>query len=237
MLLPPRRQWFPTCFFKQGRNHSYLNHRYPLPSRVHAWVEGRVARGQNLEHLVKVVILCWSFLEVLIFATTYQKTFIVGPKVPYPTQPFPTLPRPAPPRPAPPRPAPPRPYPTLPYPTLPYPTLPYPTLPYPTLPYPTLPYPTHPTPNLRDPTPPHPTPPYQPYPTLKEFKHMHITKPAAVELRCHATALINRIIIQQRSKFKLKTKCLHSTANDSHSGGGGGTWDSFGTGVRASLRC
>ena len=42
------------------------------------------ARGQNLEHLVKVVFLCRSFLEVSIFATTYRKAFIVGPKVPYP---------------------------------------------------------------------------------------------------------------------------------------------------------
>ena len=34
-------------------------------------------------------ILCWSFLEVYIFATTYRKAFIVGPKVPYPTPPHP----------------------------------------------------------------------------------------------------------------------------------------------------
>ena len=46
---------------------------------------GGGARGQFLEHLQKVVFLCWSFLEVYIFATTYQKAFIVGPKVTYPT--------------------------------------------------------------------------------------------------------------------------------------------------------
>ena len=94
------------------------------------------------------------------------------------------------------------PHPTLPYPTLPYPTLPYPTLPYPILSYPTLPYPTQPYP--------YPTltlPPYSyPYtdPTLLQpiqllphhttpypkFEHMHITKTVAVELCCHATALI-----------------------------------------------
>ena len=36
-------------------------------------------RGQNLVHLQKVVFLCWSFLEVYIFATTYQKAFILEP--------------------------------------------------------------------------------------------------------------------------------------------------------------
>ena len=125
---------------------------------------GDGARGQNLEHLVKVVFLCWSFLEVYIFATTYLlKAFIVGPKVPDPTLPYPT----------PPHPTPPHPYPTLPYPTLPptpyplpyplpYPTLPLP-LPYPTLPYPTLPYPTLPYP-YPYPTPPHPTPPHHTLP-------------------------------------------------------------------------
>ena len=56
------------------------------------------ARGKNLEHLQKVVFLCWSFLEVYIFATTYQKAFIVGPKgfptLPYPLPiPHPTSPR------------------------------------------------------------------------------------------------------------------------------------------------
>ena len=34
---------------------------------------GGWTRGQNLEHLVKVVFLC--FLEVCIFATTYGKAF------------------------------------------------------------------------------------------------------------------------------------------------------------------
>ena len=91
---------------------------------------GGEATCQNLEHLQKVVFLCWSFLQVYIFATTYQKAFIVGPKgyPTYPTLPFlhPNLP-----------------YLILPLP-LPYPTLPptYPTLPLP-LPYPTLPYPYH----------------------------------------------------------------------------------------------
>ena len=86
---------------------------------------GGGARGQNLENLVKVVFLCWSFLEVYIFATTYQKTFIVGPKVPYPTQPFPSLPYPT--------------HPTPPHPTHSYPILPDTNLPHlPTLPFPTL---------------------------------------------------------------------------------------------------
>ena len=174
----------------------------------------------------KVVFLCWIFLEVYIFPTTYQTTLIVGLKVPYPTQPFPTPPTP-------PYPTLPYPYlhPTLPYPTLPYPTLPYPSLPYPTLPYPTLPYPTLPYPTLPYPTLPYPTLPYPtlPYPTSTlplPFPTSTPTPTPLVELRCHATALINRIIIQQCSKFKLKKKCLHSTANDffivSSTRGGGG---------------
>ena len=130
--------------------------------------EGGEARGQNLEHLPKVLCLCGSFLEVYICATDYQKAFIVRPNLilPYPTLPYPTLP-----------------YPTLPYPTLPYPTPPNPTPPHPTPPHPTLPYPTlpYPTPNLTltltltltlnlpypsqilpvpNPTPPHPSLPY-----------------------------------------------------------------------------
>ena len=115
-------------------NHSYLNHRYPVGSMPG---RGGGARGQNLEHLVKAVFLCWSFLEVYIFATTYRKAFIVGPKVPYPTLPNPTLP--------------------LPYP-YPYPTLPYLTLPLLTLPFQKVPYPTPPLPHPTHPTPPHPTP-------------------------------------------------------------------------------
>ena len=141
--------------------------------------------------------------------------FIVGPKVPYPTLPYPTLPYPTLPYPTPfhlPLPLPypypilplpnPTTHPILPYPTLPlstypyhtlpyplpspYPTpfhlpLPYPTLPYPTLPYPTLPYPTLPYPTL-------PTPCSCPYPPT--LPYLHITKPVAVELCCHATALI-----------------------------------------------
>ena len=108
------------------RKHSYLNHRYPVGSMP--WGGGvgggGGARGQNLEHLQKVVFLCWSFLEVYIFATTYQKAFIVGPKG-YPSLPYPT--------------------PTIPYPipTLPYLT-PSPSLP-PTLSLPLFyPTPTHP---------------------------------------------------------------------------------------------
>ena len=100
-----------------------------------------------------------------------------------------TLHYPTPPRPTPTPPT--QPYINLPvslllYPTPPHPT-PTPTLPHPTLPYPTPPLPSYPTPTL-------PTPPlHNPTPTLpskKIFKHMHITKPVAVELRCHATALI-----------------------------------------------
>ena len=34
---------------------------------------GGGARGQNLERLQKVVFLCWSFLEVYIFATIRQQ--------------------------------------------------------------------------------------------------------------------------------------------------------------------
>ena len=171
-----------------------------------------MARGQNLELLQKVVhvFMCWSFLEVYIFATTYRKAFIVGPKVPYPN-----------PTPTPPHPTPTLPYPTPPYCTLPYSYLPFPTLPhpYPTLlhPYPPalplpylypdhtlpLPYPTppissypYPTSTPTIPSYPYPTPTLPnpalplPYPTLLEFNQMHITKPVAVELRCHATALI-----------------------------------------------
>ena len=107
------------------------------PSRVHA--RGVGGGGVlNLEHLVKVVFLCWSFLEVYIFATTYRKAFIVGPNVPYTTHPTPSLPYPYP-------------YPTLPHPTLPYPTLSlltYPSLPTPPLPIPLLPYPTLTPPTL-----------------------------------------------------------------------------------------
>ena len=85
------------------RKHSYLNHRYPVGSMRGGGRGG--ARGQNLELLQKVVFLCWSFLEVYIFANTYQKAFIVGPKVPYHTLPYP--------------------YPYLNYPTLTYLTLPF----------------------------------------------------------------------------------------------------------------
>ena len=114
-----------------------------------------------------VVFLCWSFLEVHIFATTYRKAFIVGPKVPYPTPPlYPTLPCH-----------------TLPYPTLPYPTLPYPTLPYPALTYPTLhlplPYPTLPILILLHPqTHPQPHPPTQPNPTLPSKNSNSCTQPS-----------------------------------------------------------
>ena len=90
-----------------------------------------------------------SFLEVYIFATTYRKVFIVGPKVSYPnthTTPTPTLPYPTH-----------QPFSTLPYPNPNPPTLPSPPHPYPTLTYliPTLlpyPYPTTTLPNLTPPT-------------------------------------------------------------------------------------
>ena len=161
------------------RNHSYLNH---SPCRG----GGGGGGDQNLEHLVKVVFLCWSFLEVYIFATTCRKAFIVGPKVPYQTLPHPTPPYPyyptlpllthTPPNlayPTPFHPTQPKPCPTPtpPHPTLPlpypYPTLlsspplPYLTLPYPTIPYPNptlLPYPTLPTPTLPNTTLPLPYP-------------------------------------------------------------------------------
>ena len=124
----------------------------------------KVHASRGGEHLQKVVLLCWNFLEVYIFATTYQKAFIVGPKVIYPTPPHPTptlpscpaLPYPTQspsytypyPTPSPSQPYPPYnlPLPFLPYTTL-YPILPIPTLPVPTLPYPTLPYPTCPSKN------------------------------------------------------------------------------------------
>ena len=80
--------------------------------RVHVGGDGD--RGQILVHLQKVVFLGWSFLEVYFFATTYQKAFILGPKVTYPTVPL-----------------------SLPYPTLPL-SLPHP-YPTPTRSYPTLP--------------------------------------------------------------------------------------------------
>ena len=98
-----------------------------VPSGVHAGVEGGGGlEVKNLEHIQKAVFLYSGFLEVYIFATTFRKAFIVGPKVPYPNTPHPT--------------------PNLPYPThTPFqPTLPYPYLPYPTpalpLQYPTLTY-------------------------------------------------------------------------------------------------
>ena len=101
-----------------------------------------MASGQNLEHLQKVVFLCWSFylcnhLSISIHSWTKG---------------------------------------TLPYPTPPYPTLPYP----PTTPHPTPPLPTY------------------PYPT----QHMHISKTVAVELHCHATALIADV------KTKAQISCL-----------------------------
>ena len=107
---------------------------------------GGGVKGQNLEHLVKVLFLCWSFLEVYIFATTFWKAFIVGPKVPYPTPPHPTPP--------------------LPYPTPPHPTPPNPTPPHPTLPHPlTESIHSWTKGTLPNPTSPHLTPPI-PYPTL-----------------------------------------------------------------------
>ena len=64
------------------RNESYLNHRYSVGSMPGGGEEERGARGQNLEHLQKVVFLCWIFLEVYIFSTTYQKAIILEPLVP-----------------------------------------------------------------------------------------------------------------------------------------------------------
>ena len=100
----------------------------------------------------------------------------------------------------------PLPCPTLPYPTLPFSTYPYPTLPptltlpypfplTPTLLYPTLPYPFPLTPTLPYPLPsPYPTlcpcPAPTPCPCPTPLPYLHITKPVAVELCCHATALI-----------------------------------------------
>ena len=159
------------------RNHSYLNHRYPvgLNSPVHAREGVGGARGKNLEHLVKVAFLCWSFLELYIFATTNRKSFIVGPKVPYRTLPHPPLPLPT--------------HPYLPYfyTILPYPTPPLPLLPYPTLtyPYPSCPAPPHPIPTLPYTPCPYPYPfilpfyPTLPYPTptLLPYPHPSPTQP------------------------------------------------------------
>ena len=133
------------------RNHSYLNHRYQVGS-MPVWGGGGGARGQNLEHLVKVVFLCWSFLEFHIPPQPHPTPILYYPTLPYPTLSYPTPPQP-------------HPTPTLPFPylTLPYSTLPYPpSFPYLTLPY--LPYPTpYPTPTLSYPYPALPYP--LPYPT------------------------------------------------------------------------
>ena len=154
-------------------------------------IPGGGARGQILVHFQKVVFLCWSFLEVYIFATTYQKAFIPGPKVPISspsrtiwTQPYPTLPHPQPPIP-------------IPYPyTLPLPLpLPLPLL-YP--PTPPTPRPASPNPTTTTPTLPI-TYPTLPYP---EFTQMHMTRPVAVELRCHVTALIKSTVVFKRMAFK-----------------------------------
>ena len=132
-----------------NRKHSYLNHRYPVGS-----MPGGGARGQNLEHLQKAVFLCWSLIEVYIFATIHSWTKGTLPKHTPPTQPHPT---PTQPHPNSPNTTPP--YPTLPYPS--YATLhvhlpllyPYPTPTHTLLPYPTLPYPTPPTLHLPQPLP------------------------------------------------------------------------------------
>ena len=101
------------------------------------------------------------------------------------------------------------PYPTILHLTLPYPFLLTPTLPYPTLSlstYPTLLYHTKPylTPTLPYPLPYHTlsTYPYinlcplpavpRPYPSHCSLSYLHITKPVAVELCCHATALFSK---------------------------------------------
>ena len=123
---------------------------------------------------------------------------------PYPYPSYPTLPCPA------------LPYPTLP-PLFPTPDLPCPALPYPhqypsTLPYLTptlLPYPA-PTPPLSYPTVPNPTLPYPtpplPLPYPLRIQHINITKPVAVELRCHATALITCEYL--REKRTIRYICL-----------------------------
>ena len=128
------------------RMQSYLNHRYPVGS-----MGGGGGRGKYLEHLQKGVFLCWSFLEVYIFAITYQKGTKgtlphPNPYLPYPTLPYPTplnLPYPTPA------------FPTIsyPFPTLPYPPITYPPLSYPTpfLPFPSLPILSYPTPTLPHP--------------------------------------------------------------------------------------
>ena len=145
---------FSRSLYPLIRNHSYLHHaggggggggRGERGGGEGGEIGGGGgARGKNLEHLVKVVFLCWSFLEVYIFATTYRKAFIVGPKVPYLT---PHL------------------YPTLPHPS--YPTLTYPYPFYHTPPH-LLPHPYPcPTPPIPSPTPPHPYPTqHKPTPTL-----------------------------------------------------------------------
>ena len=120
---------------------------------------GGGARGQNLEHLPKVVFLCWSFLEVYIFATTYWKAFIVGPKVPFPTLPYRTLAHP------------PHTTPTLLYLPYPYPYLTHTHPPFPTPPNPILPNPILPNPTLPFPT---PTPPTLPWPAVHPFKHEYL---------------------------------------------------------------
>ena len=156
---------------------------------------GGGARGQNLEHLVKVVFLCWSFLEVYIFATTYRKAFIVGPKVPYPTLPVLSPPHPTP--------ALPRPASTLPLPTLPLLTHTPPTLPYPYLHIPLLPYPALPCPALPRPAPPHP----HPYPTLPSKNSNTCTYPS------HSRATLSC----DSSYFYIIGRCSHFVKH-SHEG-------------------
>ena len=134
--------------------------------------------------------------------------------LPYPTLQYHTLPYPFPLTPT--LPLSTYPYPTLPYFTLPYPTpfhLPYPTLPlstysYPTpfhLPYPTLPYPLPPA--LPCPALPYPTPCSCPYPPTHTptptLPYLHIAKPVAVELCCHATTLIVKLILFRFFRFFL----------------------------------
>ena len=108
---------------------------------------------------------------------------------------------------------------TLPKPVLPYPTPPTPPLPHPCLtlpppiafnptPYPTLPYPTPPHPYQFTLPPPLPYP-TQPYPTLpSKNSNTYITKPAAVELCCHATALIAYAKTKTQISFVVTAKLI-----------------------------
>ena len=183
-------------------------------------------RGQNVQHLVKVVFLCWSFLEVYFSATTYRKAFIVGPKVPYPTLHYPTPPHSTSPLPYPTLPQPcPTPTPTLPCPC-PTPTPPIPfyhPLPYPPLPYPTPPLPSYPTPTIPTPTLPYSTQPYPTLPTpyplrIQTHAHNQASRSRAT-LSCNSSYIINNAslwkTLQATLLFNLMYVCVFIYRNDS----------------------